>query len=213
MSDQPQYPQYPSAQPGPQPGQYPAYPQYPAAAQSGPQPVQYPPHPPQPPAWTDPVAPDGRPVADAGRRLAARLVDSVIFMLAAGVLAGAIGGGLVALLVNTAGDESPLVPITGVTAIVLVMLGVQYVHEVEIPLRWHGQTPGKRMLKLAVASLDPYAPLTRGRLTYRWLATLGFSILSNCYVGLIDPLWCLWDKPYRQCLHDKPARTLVVRVQ
>ncbi|GAB7036777.1 MULTISPECIES: RDD family protein [Catenuloplanes] len=203
MSDQPQYPQYPPAQPGPPPGQYPQYPGYPA---------QPPAYPAQPPAWTDGVAPDGRPLADAGRRLAARLVDSVIFLVAASVLAGAIGGGLVALMIAVAGDESPLVPIVAVTAIVLVMLGVQYVHEVEVPLRWHGQTPGKRMLGLTIASLDPHAPLTRGRLTYRWLATLGFSILSNCYVGLIDPLWCLWDKPYRQCLHDKPARTVVVRL-
>jgi hypothetical protein len=41
---------------------------------------------------------------------------------------------------------------------------------------------------------------------------LGFDLLSNCYVGLLDPLWCLWDKPYRQCLHDKPAKTVVVKV-
>lgn len=211
MSDQPQYPQYP--QPGqypqqdqyPQPGQYPAAPGQPAG--------QYPPYPAQPPAWTDPVAPDGRPLADPGRRLAARIVDSLIFLVAAIVLAGVIGGGLVALMVAVAGNESPLVPITGITAISLLMLATQYVLEVQIPLRWQGQTPGKRMLKLAMASLDPHAPLTHGRLTYRWLASLGFNILSNCYVGFIDPLWCLWDKPYRQCLHDKPARTVVVRVQ
>jgi uncharacterized RDD family membrane protein YckC len=27
--------------------------------------------------------------------------------------------------------------------------------------------------------------------------------------GFVDSLWCLWD-PTRQCVHDKPAKTLVV---
>ncbi|MDP9794996.1 putative RDD family membrane protein YckC [Catenuloplanes nepalensis] len=204
MSDQPPYP---PSQPG-QPGQYPAQSpgQYPV------QPSQ-PLYPAYPPGFAEPVAPDGRPLADAGRRLAARLVDGVIVALVAAVVAGAIGGGLTALAVAIGGDESPLVPATGITSIVLLMLATQYVYEVEVPLRWRFQTPGKRMLKLAIASLEPHAPLTRGRLTNRWLVSLGFNLLSNCYVGVIDPLWCLWDKPYRQCLHDKPARTVVVRVR
>ncbi|GLZ78699.1 hypothetical protein Afil01_35060 [Actinorhabdospora filicis] len=28
--------------------------------------------------------------------------------------------------------------------------------------------------------------------------------------GDIDPLFCLWDKPNRQTLHDKAARTIVI---
>jgi len=28
----------------------------------------------------------------------------------------------------------------------------------------------------------------------------------------IDGLWQLWDKPYRQCLHDKFAETLVIKL-
>ncbi|MFK4273751.1 RDD family protein, partial [Streptomyces milbemycinicus] len=27
---------------------------------------------------------------------------------------------------------------------------------------------------------------------------------------LINVLWCTWDRPYRQCLHDKAAKTVVV---
>jgi uncharacterized RDD family membrane protein YckC len=27
--------------------------------------------------------------------------------------------------------------------------------------------------------------------------------------GLVDALWCLWDSN-RQCIHDKPANTVVV---
>jgi hypothetical protein len=41
---------------------------------------------------------------------------------------------------------------------------------------------------------------------------MAFNLLANCYIGLIDPLWCLWDTPYKQCLHDKPPKTVVVNV-
>lgn len=29
-------------------------------------------------------------------------------------------------------------------------------------------------------------------------------------LGLIHSLWCTWDKPYQQCLHDKLVNTVVV---
>jgi uncharacterized RDD family membrane protein YckC len=28
-------------------------------------------------------------------------------------------------------------------------------------------------------------------------------------IGLVDPLWCLWDND-RQCVHDKAVNTIVV---
>jgi uncharacterized RDD family membrane protein YckC len=41
------------------------------------------------------------------------------------------------------------------------------------------------------------------------------GILSAVCVGalfwLLNVLWCTWDQPYRQCLHDKAAKTVVVR--
>ena len=166
----------------------------------------------QPPAYAEPVAPDGRPLAGQGQRLGARLIDGFIALAVSAVLAGIIAGGLAALLSATVGENSPAVPATAITLLVLVVLGVQYAYEVEIPLRWNGRTPGKRLLKIAVAALEPGVALTRGRLAKRFAMLFAFNLLSNCYVGFLDPLWCLWDKPYRQCLHDKPAKTVVVRV-
>jgi hypothetical protein len=32
------------------------------------------------------------------------------------------------------------------------------------------------------------------------------------FLGLIDGLWQLWDKPLQQCLHDKAAQTVVVKL-
>ncbi|MEN3612149.1 RDD family protein [Plantactinospora sp. ZYX-F-223] len=164
------------------------------------------------PAYPVPVAPDGRPLAGLGQRLGARIIDSIIVMVALLVVAGIIIGGGVALLSAAIGEDSPILPITAIVGIIAIVVGLQYVYEIEIPLRWNGQTLGKRMLKVAVTPLEAGTPLRRGQLTYRYLVMLGFNLLSNCYIGLLDPLWCLWDKPYRQCLHDKPAKTVVVKV-
>ena len=207
MTDQPPYSSapYPSPQPGPAP-QYPPYqgPDYPGPHYQGP---QYP-----PPAYPVPVAPDGRPLADLGRRFAARLIDGLIYLVVTVVVVGLAAAGLLALL-EPAADDSPVIPITMISTIVLLVVGIHYLYEVELPLRWNGQTPGKRAMKIAVIALEPGLPLSRGKLAYRFAVMFGFNLLSNCYVGLLDPLWCLWDKPYKQCLHDKPAKTVVIRFE
>jgi uncharacterized RDD family membrane protein YckC len=133
------------------------------------------------------------------------------------MVVGMVAVGLVAVLIlqlviAIAGDDSPVVPIVGITLILGLVFGGLYAYEVETPLRWNGQTPGKRIMKIAIASLDPGAPLRRGQLAYQFLVTQFFNILANCFVGYLDSLWCLWDKPYQQCLHDKGPRTVVVRV-
>jgi uncharacterized RDD family membrane protein YckC len=194
VTDQPPYPSQPSGS---------SYPQYPQASAE---------HQLRQPAYQVLAAPDGRPLANPGQRLGARIIDVLIILAAIIVVAGVVVGGGVALLVAAAGGDSAIAPITAVIGIIVIVLGLQYVYEVEIPLRWHGQTPGKRMLKIAMASMEPGSRLRRGQLTYRFLVMLGFNLLSNCYIGFLDPLWCLWDKPYRQCLHDKPAKTVVVKV-
>lgn len=128
------------------------------------------------------------------------------------ILAGVIVGIPVALVAYLGDGGPPWLPAVAVILILVVVFGSQYAYEVEVPLRWNGQTPGKRALKIAIAPLEPGAPLTRRALVYRFLMSLLFTILSNCYIGYLDPLWLLWDKPYKQCLHDKPANTVVVKV-
>jgi uncharacterized RDD family membrane protein YckC len=163
-----------------------------------------------------PTAPDGRPLADQGRRLVARMLDSVIAFVALygglmliglflRVITLAIGADIGAVDSDTVGALFGIVFIG-------VLLGAVYVYEVEIPLRWNGQTPGKRIMKIAIAPLEPGVPLRRGQLTHRMLMTQLFNLLSQCLIGIIDWLWCTWDKPYRQCLHDKGPKTVVVRL-
>jgi uncharacterized RDD family membrane protein YckC len=181
-------------------GELPQYPQASAEYQT------------QQPAFQLPIAPDGRPLAGAGERLGARVIDTFAFLAVFMVLAGVLAGIPIALIAYLTEGDPPFLPVVGGILILVIVFGTQYLYEVEVPLRWNGQTPGKRVLKIAIAPLEPGAPLTRKALVYRYLVTLLFTILSNCYVGYLDPLWLLWDKPYKQALHDKPANTVVVKV-
>lgn len=177
--------------------------------QPQPQPYPYPAAPPPvdaPVSW-DPLAPDGRPLAGAGQRFGARVVDGILTVVLV-FIPFVVAIPLASLLP----DDSPAIPVIMIATAVLAFLGMPYLYEVEYPLRRGGQTPGKQLIKIAVTPLEPGAPLTRGVLVKRWLLITGFNILAQCYVGLIDPLWLLWDKPYKQCLHDKWPRTCVIQL-
>jgi uncharacterized RDD family membrane protein YckC len=158
-----------------------------------------------------PTAPDGRPLADPGKRLLARLLDG-LFMIIGCVALGLVAVLLLQLVILLVGEDSPATAIIGITLVLGLILGGLYVYEVEIPLRRNGQTPGKRIMKIAIAPLEPGVPLRRGQLAVRFLLAQLFNLLANCFIGYLDALWCLWDKPYQQCLHDKGPKTVVVRV-
>jgi uncharacterized RDD family membrane protein YckC len=155
-----------------------------------------------------PAAPDGRPLAGAGERFLAKLLDGLL--LAVAIIVGMLPFGL--LIGLTADGDSPLPAVFAVIGIVLAAIGVPYLYDVEYALRNAGQTLGKRVMKITVIPLQPGAPLTRGAMAKRWGVSLLFNLLSNCYVGLLDPLWLLWDKPYKQTLHDKAASTVVIKL-
>ena len=40
----------------------------------------------------------------------------------------------------------------------------------------------------------------------RWLV---YSVLGVLVIGVLNVLWCLFDRPWRQCWHDKAARTFI----
>jgi uncharacterized RDD family membrane protein YckC len=91
-----------------------------------------------------------------------------------------------------------------------MLLLLTYVYYVEMMFR-SGQTLGKRAMKLRVVPLDPAARLTRPVAVRRWLVQFPAGMLVP-FFNYLDGLWQLWDKPYQQCLHDKFARTAVVKV-
>lgn len=83
----------------------------------------------------------------------------------------------------------------------LVMLAYQ-----TIAVGAYGRTLGQASLDLRPVRMDG-TPLGWGpaftRALIFWLA--GFL----GWIGLLDPLWCLWDDR-RQCLHDKVAGSIVI---
>jgi uncharacterized RDD family membrane protein YckC len=176
-----------------------------------------------------PVAPNGQPLAGFGPRLGAYLIDAIILV----VLAMAIMIPAVIAMVAWIGTQASQLktdPVTGelvespdpslflgpliigYAVIFVAMLGLSYVYYVELFPSHRGVTLGKRALGLTVIRLDdPSAPITRGVAGKRWLMQHIIGAVVP-FLSWLDGLWQLWDKPYQQCLHDKFAQTVVVKV-
>ncbi|MEU5906360.1 RDD family protein [Micromonospora sp. NPDC047527] len=92
----------------------------------------------------------------------------------------------------------------------VVLLGLYWLYHVEY-LKRGGQTLGKKIMKLRVVPLDPTRTLDRRMAGRRWLVQyLASSLVPG--MSYADGFWQLWDKPWQQCLHDKFAGTVVVKV-
>ncbi|MEU5937661.1 RDD family protein [Micromonospora sp. NPDC047548] len=198
-----------------QPGPYSGLPTYPAPA---------PGLPPRPGFPAVPLGPGGQPLASFGDRLLAVLVDGLVIMAACMVvILPAVLVFFMAVLPDltattpegTYVEPDPitdfLLPFLALEAgIFLFAIGVTYVFHVEMMFRT-GQTVGKRVMKLRIVPLDPAAALDRKMAAKRWAAhQIGGSIVPG--FSYVDGLWQLWDKPWQQCLHDKFAGTVVVKV-
>jgi uncharacterized RDD family membrane protein YckC len=131
-----------------------------------------------------------------GRRLAARSVDLAV------VLAGGTAVTGVIALATGAGPAA----LTVIAPVAVLVTG--FLYEASCLAGW-SLTPGKRALGLRVLTRSGQ-DLSRGRALGRALC---FPLLSPLVpvVGLLDPLWLLWDRPLRRCLHDRAAGTVVVR--
>ncbi|WP_186316246.1 RDD family protein [Catellatospora sichuanensis] len=216
----------PQQGPAPMPGVVP--PQGPAGPWAG-QPTGW--VPPAPPAaWPHaaPLAPNGRPLASFGDRLLAFLLD--------GLIVGAVGMIFtIPLMVlwmfaiidwteaNSGYTDAYGQPVPddffrffgtmfiAIGAVFVVQLLVTYLYFVEYQLRKGGETIGKRVLKLRVVKVRPEQALTRGDLTKRWAVERVVGVFVP-FFSYLDGFWQLWDKPLQQCLHDKAAQTVVVKV-
>jgi uncharacterized RDD family membrane protein YckC len=165
------------------------------------------------------VAPSGQPLAGFGDRLVARLLDGLILGAATAVLVVPIFVIIFARMATLQANDQGRITNPGsfLATILLTELGVfllaivaTYVYEVEMMYRG-GQTVGKRVMKIRVIPLRPGAPLTRAAAAKRW----SISQLVGAVIPLfswLDGLWQLWDKPFQQCLHDKVAGTVVVKL-
>jgi uncharacterized RDD family membrane protein YckC len=92
------------------------------------------------------------------------------------------------------------------TIATLLVTGVYVIPQVAL----YGRTLGKRAVGLRVRSLAGAGDVTWRQSIIRWsVVAVGWSICSVLLV--VDFLWPLWDKPARQAVHDKGARTIVVK--
>ncbi len=169
-----------------------------------------------------PLAPNGRPLAAFLDRFLAYLLD--------GLILGAIGMVAVMPLMliyfflvfneinsaqQTGGTPDPALFVIGyfvmIAAIILITMVAAYFYFVEYQLRRGGQTVGKKVMKIWVIPVAPGEALTRMHLVKRWLVQ---SVAAQFIIGLglLDGLWLLWDKPLQQCLLDKAAQTVVVKL-
>ncbi|MYW66094.1 DUF2510 domain-containing protein [Streptomyces sp. SID8379] len=154
--------------------------------------------------------------AGLGKRFAARLIDTLI--LGAVTAAAAVPlGTRAADHINGKIDEAKasgrqvtvwLLDGTtgtylGIVLAVLLVFGVLY--EALPTAKW-GRTLGKKILGLSVRDIEEHDTPTFGAALKRWFA---YSVPGVLVIGIFGVLWGAFDRPWRQCLHDKLARTFV----
>ncbi|MGW4703451.1 RDD family protein, partial [Streptomyces sp. NPDC004285] len=214
--------------PAPAPVPVPAAPSAPSWAQQQAQPQ------PQPQEQQPPVVPWKPPVEDVfqqaareqasarpaglGRRLVARLIDGVVL----GALVGAASVPFVTAAVDHIEGKIEEARQSGTTVQVwlldsttsvqfgialasLFVIGILY--EALPTAKW-GRTLGKKLCGLEVRDIESHQPPTFGKALRRWFV---YSVLGLLVIGVVNVLWCLFDRPWRQCWHDKAAGTFVAR--
>jgi uncharacterized RDD family membrane protein YckC len=138
-------------------------------------------------------------LADPGQRLVARILDSVIL---------GIGFFIVLFATGAAAGVGGLSE--GFTALgLLVAFAGLVAYEVGLTAT-RGQTVGKMALGIRVVDAATGQPPGWGPSFVRWVIPVVMGFVP--FLPIVDALWLLWDAN-RQCLHDKPAKTLVIRIR
>ncbi|MGC9668153.1 RDD family protein [Planosporangium sp. 12N6] len=165
-----------------------------------------------------PVAPGGAPLAEPWQRLVAYLLDSLILGAVLLIPMLLVFAGLfVPFFSAIDANSAPLNParlflleVLALAIIVPLQIVASYVYYVRMHHR-SGQTVGKRVMKIRVVRTVDGDRIDLRAARRRWLVQHVSGIVAS-YFNLADSLWLLWDQPYRQCLHDKAAETVVVKV-
>ncbi|WNI15707.1 RDD family protein [Actinacidiphila sp. ITFR-21] len=150
------------------------------------------------------------------RRFAARVVDTVVASAVVGAAALPLGSAAY----HHAKDKVDAARLTGETvrvylidgttgvqlgAVLVVAVAAGLLLEVLPTVKW-GRTLGKKLVGLRVLDIEAQTPPRFGASLRRWLTR---AVLDVLVVGALGLLWCLFDRPWKQCWHDKAARTFV----
>jgi uncharacterized RDD family membrane protein YckC len=164
------------------------------------------------------------PLAAWGQRAAARIIDYVIeSLISVPFVLWALWPSFVRLrdaMPDTPGQQVPQAAVqqffddavAATWTLTVISVIVTFVYQVPQNVVF-GRTIGKRILgiriRMLAADRNPGWPAA----ILRWgTVTIGVLVLTSLFL-VIDYLWPLWDKPWRQALHDKAARTIVVRTR
>jgi|1185.fasta_scaffold48428_1 uncharacterized RDD family membrane protein YckC len=178
------------------------------------------------------TTPDGQQLAGWWRRMFALWIDGIILAILGTIFAWRYVQAFERAISNfmdaavQAGqrgapppDTAPFVSaITGpIIGIAMVGLIVGFIYEVGF-LKAFQATPGKMVLGMEVRLREMPGPMPWGALMLRWLLKRGVAIVQILLIGLliypvyymVNYLWPVFDAK-KQALHDKAARTNVVR--
>ena len=171
--------------------------------------------PPQPPPYggggdpygggsypSDPLA-GMPPLADSGRRTLARIIDMILVGIVVWLLTWAFG--VHEYDVNS--DSISYAKSLGQSLTAAVL----YMGYDTVMIAKSGQTLGKKWLGLRVANLDNGStPSVQTNLIRAAVLWIPFAFCCACIWTAISGGWSFFDKPYKQGLHDKAAKTVVV---
>ncbi|MFI6349522.1 RDD family protein [Streptomyces sp. NPDC050560] len=153
-------------------------------------------------AGDDPLA-GMPPLAGSWRRTLARIID----MILVGIVVGLISWGVGTSEYHVDPDEMRFSKSFGQSVIAAVL----YIVYDTFLIARNGQTLGKRWLRMRVANLsngtNPSVGASLGRAAVLWLP---FAFCCACVWTAICGGWSFFDRPYKQGLHDKSAKTVVV---
>ncbi|MBV2154170.1 RDD family protein [Kitasatospora sp. SUK 42] len=138
------------------------------------------------------------PIGTWPKRIIARLIDYVLMQIIGVVIVGPFSD------LSTRG---------GSTEAFWLGCALYLVYEA-LMLSRDGQTLGKKAMKIRVAMLiDGSAPTQSAAWTRAAVFILPAVVCCAALWWLIDGLFGVFDKPYRQCIHDKAAKTVVVTTE
>jgi uncharacterized RDD family membrane protein YckC len=153
------------------------------------------------------------PLAETGRRVLARLIDWVIVAVPLAII-GIPFDIYHRATQNGNGFDNTVNSLNGGSQLVFQLITiVAYVAYDTVLTAKDGRTIGKRLMKLRVAMLNDGStpPMSQSllRAVVLWLPAL---ICCACLWPLLILILIVVDKPYKQGLHDKAAKTVVVTV-
>ncbi|MFF0097001.1 RDD family protein [Streptomyces canus] len=154
--------------------------------------------------------------AGLGKRLAARLLDTLVVGAVTAVAAVPLGTRAADHIdkkvdaAKLSGETVTVWLLDGTTSVYLgivvaVLLVAGALYEALPTAKW-GRTLGKKLLGLEVRDIEGHEPPSFAGALRRWLV---YSVPGLLGIGLVGVAWCLFDRPWRQCWHDKAAHTFV----